>query len=76
MLKPLIVEGLQFSDILKDDFGKFPVRLEGNAQNIVNIHFNYRMVGASGAIFGVYCCIFFACILMREMFIMFHSVSD
>ena len=35
--QPLIVEGLQFSDILKGDFEKFPVRLEGNAQNIVNI---------------------------------------
>ena len=35
--QPLILEGLQFSDILKGDFQKFPVRLEGNAQNIVNI---------------------------------------
>ena len=50
--QPLIVEGLQFSDILKGDFGKFPVRLEGNAQNIINI-LSTPMVGASGAIFGV-----------------------
>ena len=50
--QPLIVEGLQFSDILKGDFEKFPVRLEGNAQNIVNI-LSTPMVGASGAIFGV-----------------------
>ena len=47
--QPLIVEGLQFSDILKGDFEKFPVRLEGNvSQNIVKI--STPMVGASGAI--------------------------
>ena len=67
--QPLIVEGLQFSDILKGDFGKFPVRLEGNAQNIVNI-LSTPMVGASGAIFGVIAA-FSLLYPNAEMFIMF-----
>ena len=67
--QPLIVEGLQFSDILKGDFEKFPVRLEGNAQNIVNI-LSTPMVGASGAIFGVIAA-FSLLYPNAEMFIMF-----
>lgn len=67
--QPLIAEGLQFSDILKGNFDKVPVRLEENGQNIINI-LSTPMVGASGAIFGVIAA-FSLLYPNAEMFILF-----